>query len=315
MAKIGNSNLEILPINLGGNVFGWTADRDASFAVLDAFVAGGGNFIDTADSYSAWVPGNPGGVSESIIGEWLASRKPENVIVATKVGQHPDFRGQKAENVQAAAEASLTRLGVETIDLYYIHEDDENTPLEEAVAAHARLQDEGKVRYTALSNFTADRVREWFRVANELGVATPIALQPQYNLLTRSGFEGELEQAAEDLGLSVLTWGSLASGFLTGKYRNQEDIDNGASPRAGGLSGFANEAGFGLLDTIEQIANAHNTSITAVSLAALRSRPSVLAPIASASKVDQVADLLASAHLQLSENEVSEIYGAAAKVS
>lgn len=313
MTQIGSSNLDILPINLGGNVFGWTADREASFEILDAFVAGGGNFIDTADSYSAWVPGNKGGESEAIIGEWLASRKPQNVIIATKVGQHPEFRGQSASNVRAAAEASLTRMGVEAIDLYYIHEDDSETPLEETVAAHGALVEEGLVRYTALSNFSAERIREWFRVAAKLNVPAPVALQPKYNLLDRAGFETELEPVAAEFTLSVLPYSSLASGFLTGKYRSQQDIDNGTSPRAGGMASLATDAGFALIDTLNQVGEAHGASITSVALAALRSRPTIAAPIASASTVDQVADLLASATLDLSDDEVSAIYESSAK--
>lgn len=313
MTQIGSSNLDILPINLGGNVFGWTADREASFEILDAFVAGGGNFIDTADSYSAWVPGNKGGESEAIIGEWLASCKPQNVIIATKVGQHPEFRGQSASNVRAAAEASLTRMGVEAIDLYYIHEDDSETPLEETVAAHGALVEEGLVRYTALSNFSAERIREWFRVAAKLNVPAPVALQPKYNLLDRAGFETELEPVAAEFTLSVLPYSSLASGFLTGKYRSQQDIDNGTSPRAGGMASLATDAGFALIDTLNQVGEAHGASITSVALAALRSRPTIAAPIASASTVDQVADLLASATLDLSDDEVSAIYESSAK--
>lgn len=308
MTKLGTSDLDIFPLNLGGNVFGWTADRDTSFAILDAFVAGGGNFIDTADSYSAWIPGNKGGESETIIGEWLADRKPQDVKIATKVGQHPEFRGQAASNVRAAAEASLERMGVDTIDLYYIHEDDPTTPLAETIEAHAKLVKDGLVRYTALSNFTADRIREWFAIAAEMGAPAPVALQPRYNLIDRAGFESELEPVAQELGLSVLPYSSLASGFLTGKYRNQQDIESGSSPRAGGLGKYATEDGFALLERLEDIGKAHDASITAVALAALRSRPTVAAPIASASTVDQVPDLLASAKLELSDDEVATIY-------
>lgn len=312
MTKIGNSDLEIFPLNLGGNVFGWTADRDESFAILDAFVAGGGNFIDTADSYSAWIPGNKGGESETIIGEWLAARKPHNVIIATKVGQHPDYRGQAAANVRSAAEASLKRLGVETIDLYYIHQDDAETPLEETVAAHGELVSDGLVRYTALSNFTEDRIREWFRIAAKLNVPAPVALQPKYNLLAREPFESQLQPVAQELNLAVLPYSSLASGFLTGKYRNQQDVEQGSSPRAGGLGGYATDQGFALLDTLDQIAGKHGVSISTVALAALRAQPSIAAPIASASRVEQVQNLLASATLDLGDDELAEINRASA---
>lgn len=307
MTQIGTSSLDVLPINLGGNVFGWTADRETSFSILDAFVDGGGNFIDTADSYSAWVPGHKGGESETIIGEWLASRKPQNVVIATKVGQHPDFRGQASANVRAAAEASLKRLGVETIDLYYIHQDDPETPLEESVAAHGQLVKDGLVRYTALSNFSAERIREWLRTAARINVPAPVALQPKYNLLVRGLFESELQPVARELGLGVLPYSSLASGFLTGKYRSQQDVEQGSSPRAGGLGGYATETGFALLNTLEKIANSHGASISTVALAALRSQDTIAAPIASASTVNQVPDLLASATLTLSNDELAEV--------
>lgn len=307
MTKIGTSNLDIFPLNLGGNVFGWTADRDASFEILDAFAAGGGNFIDTADSYSAWIPDNSGGESETIIGEWLASRQPKEMIVATKVGQHPDYRGQSASNVRAAAEASLKRLGVDTIDLYYIHEDDPETPLEETVAAHADLVKDGLVRYTALSNFTSERIREWFRVAAKLNAPAPVALQPKYNLVEREAFESNLQPVAKEFGLSVLPFYSLASGFLTGKYRSEDDIERGSSPRSHGMAGYATRQNFALLDTLEQIAKSHSVSIATVALAGLRLQPTIAAPIASASKVEQVADLLASATLELTADELDEI--------
>lgn len=315
MVQIGKSNLDVLPINLGGNVFGWTADKTASFEVLDAFVDGGGSFIDTADSYSAWVPGNTGGESERIIGQWLVARKPANVVIATKVGMHPERSGQSAANIRAAAEASLKNLGVEAIDLYYVHQDDPETPLEETVAAHAALVQEGLVRYTALSNLTGDRIREWIKIANELNAPLPVALQPKYNLLDREPFESDIQPVAAELGLGVLPWASLASGFLSGKYRNQEDIDAGTSPRAGGANAYAAAGGFDLIDVLDEIAKAHQVSISTVSLAALRERETIAAPIASASRADQVSDLLASARLNLSADELATIQTAAAKVN
>lgn len=314
MVRIGNSELDVLPINLGGNVFGWTADKTASFEVLDAFVDGGGSLIDTADSYSAWVPGNKGGESETIIGEWLAARKPANVVIATKVGMHPERPGQSAANIRAAAEASLKNLGVEAIDLYYVHQDDKETPLEETVAAHAALVQEGLVRYTGLSNLTGDRIREWFRIANELNAPLPVALQPKYNLLDREPFESDIQPVAAEFGLGVLPWASLAGGFLSGKYRSQEDIDRGTSPRAGGANAYALAGGFDLIDALEEIANAHQVSITAVSLAALRERETIAAPITSASRADQVPDLIASARLNLAADELAAIQTAASKV-
>lgn len=315
MVRIGKSELDVLPINLGGNVFGWTADKAASFEILDAFVAGGGSFIDTADSYSAWVPGNKGGESETIIGEWMADRKPANIVIATKVGMHPERSGQSAENIRAAAEASLKNLGVNTIDLYYVHRDDPETPLEETIAAHAALVKDGLVRYTALSNFSGERVREWMRIAAEQGAPLPVALQPKYNLLDREPFESDLRPVATELDLAVLPFASLANGFLSGKYRDQAAINAGSSPRAGGLNAYASEAGFALIDTLDEIAQSNGVSITAVSLAALRNRPGITAPLASASRADQVGDLLASASLELSADEIAAIDAAALRVN
>ena len=303
MARIGTSELDVFPLNLGGNVFGWTADRDESFRILDAFVEGGGDFIDTADSYSAWVPGNSGGDSERIIGAWLADRKPQGVTVATKVSQHPDFRGLSAANVRAAAEASIERLGVESIDLYYAHFDDESTPLEETVAAFGELVQDGLVQYTAISNYTPERIREWIRIAREIGAPDPVAVQPHYNLVER-GIEQTILPLAEEFHLGVLPYFSLAKGFLAGKYRSAADA---GSPRAGAAKEYISEKNLALIDGIERIAQAHGVSIATISLAWLRSRPTVVAPIASASRVDQVADLLAAGRLELAPEEIADL--------
>ncbi|CAN3702984.1 1-deoxyxylulose-5-phosphate synthase YajO [Microbacterium sp. MM2322] len=305
MTRLGRSDLDILPLSLGGNVFGWTADRDTSFAVLDAFLAGGGNFIDTADGYSAWVPGNSGGESETLIGEWLASRKPSNVVVATKVSTHPDFRGLSAANVRAAAEASLQRLGVDTIDLYYAHFDDAETPLEETVAAFGDLVSDGLVRHVAVSNYTAERVREWVSLAEASGVALPVAIQPHYNLVHRTDVERDIVPVAEQYGMSLVPYFALASGFLTGKYRTADAT--GDSPRAEGAAKLATPAGLALIDALEEVGHAHGASIATTALAWLRAQPAVAAPIASASKVEQVADLLASARLELSADELAHL--------
>ncbi|MEW1707427.1 aldo/keto reductase [Microbacterium sp. NPDC089190] len=305
MTRIGRSDLDILPLSLGGNVFGWTADRDTSFEVLDAFHAGGGNFIDTADAYSAWVPGNAGGESETLIGEWLASRKPENVVVATKVSQHPDFRGLSAKNVRAAAEASLGRLGVDTIDLYYAHFDDEQTPLEETVAAFADLVTDGLVRYVAVSNYSAARIREWISLAEAAGADLPVAVQPHYNLVHRTEVERDIVPVAERYGMSLVPYYALASGFLTGKYRSADAA--GDSPRAEGAAKLATAAGLALIDALDEVGRAHEASIASTALAWLRAQPTVAAPIASASKVSQVADLLASASLELTPDEISRL--------
>jgi len=304
MTRIGNSDLTVFPLSLGGNVFGWTADRDTSFAVLDAFVDGGGDFVDTADSYSAWVPGNSGGESETIIGEWLASRKPEGVVVATKVSQHPDFSGLAGANVRAAAEASLRRLGVDAIDLYYAHFDDADTPLDETVEAFGRLVADGLVRNIAVSNYSADRIREWIDISDRIGVPRPVAVQPHYNLVHRNDVEEQIIPVAEEFALGLVPYYSLASGFLTGKYRST-DAAGQSSPRAGGAAKYATEAGLRIIDALEEIGHAHGASIAATSLAWLRAQPTVVAPIASARTVEQVPDLLAGGRLELTDDEVA----------
>lgn len=306
MTRIGNSDLDVLPLSLGGNVFGWTADRGASFAVLDAFVDGGGDFIDTADAYSAWAPGNSGGESETIIGEWLASRRPEGVTVATKVSQHPEFRGLSASNVRRAAEASLGRLGVDAIDLYYAHFDDETVPLEETVGAFGDLVSDGLVRNVALSNYSGARIREWIDIAQRTGAALPVAIQPHYNLVHRNEVEDAIMPVAEEFGLGLVPYYSLASGFLTGKYRSTETAGQ-SSPRAEGAAKYATPQGLRIIDALEEIGNAHGASIAATALAWLRAQPTVVAPIASARTVEQVPDLLAGARLTLAPDEVETL--------
>ena len=306
MTQIGTSTLDILPLSLGGNVFGWTADRAESFAILDAFVGGGGNFIDTADSYSAWVPGNSGGDSERIIGEWLASRRPEGVVVATKVSQHPEFKGLSAKNVRSAAEASLQRLGVDVLDLYYAHFDDASVPLDETVGAFGELVTDGLVRYTAVSNYSADRIREWVGFAQAAGTALPVAIQPHYNLVHRNVVEETIVPVAEEFGLSLVPYYALASGFLTGKYRST-DAAGQDSPRAGGASKYATAQGLAIIDALEGIGRTHGVSIAATAIAWLRAQPTVAAPIASASRVDQVADLLDGARVELTDAEIVDL--------
>ena len=303
MTRIGSSDLDVFPLALGGNVFGWTADRDASFAVLDAFADGGGDFIDTADSYSAWVDGNHGGESETIIGEWLASRKPSGFVIATKVSQHPEFRGLSAGTVRRAAEASLSRLGVEEIDLYYAHFDDETVPLEETVAAFGQLVADGLVRHIAVSNYSADRIREWIDIARRLGVALPVAVQPHYNLVHRNTVEDTIIPVAEEFDLGLVPYYALASGFLTGKYRST-DAASVDSPRASGAAKYATPHGLRIIDTLQEVGDAHGASVAATALAWLRAQPTVVAPIASARVAAQVPDLLAGARLELSTDEV-----------
>ncbi|MDF2919009.1 MAG: alcohol dehydrogenase [Microbacterium sp.] len=306
MSTIGNSDLSVFPLALGGNVFGWTADRDASFAILDAFVEGGGNFVDTADSYSAWAPGHSGGESETIIGEWLAARSRPEVVVATKVSQHPDFRGLSASNVRAAAEASLKRLGVDAIDLYYAHFDDEETPLEETVGAFGQLVADGLVRHIAVSNYTAERIEEWLRIADETGVARPVAIQPHYNLVHRNEVEDTIVPIAERENLSLIPYFALAKGFLTGKYRST-DASAHNTPRAEGAAVYATPQGLQIIDTLERIGAAHDVSIASAALAWLRSQPTVVAPIASASRLEQVQGLLDGGRVELTADEIAEL--------
>jgi aryl-alcohol dehydrogenase-like predicted oxidoreductase len=299
-------------ICLGGNVFGWTADRDASFAVLDAFLAGGGNFIDSADSYSAFAPGNSGGESETVIGEWLATRPGarERVVIATKVGKHPDFMGLAPANIQAAAEASLARLGTEQIDLYYAHEDDPNTPIEDSLDAFAALIQAGKVRHVAASNYTAPRLAEALEIAERESLPRYVALQPHYSLVERGAYEGELSELCEREGLACIPYWGLARGFLTGKYRpGGPDID---SPRAAGAAAYLDEHGIALLAVLDEVAAAHDAEVATVALAWLLAQPTVLSPIASARNVEQLGPLLAVPDLQLSAEEVGRLVGASA---
>jgi aryl-alcohol dehydrogenase-like predicted oxidoreductase len=306
MAVIGSSDLDVLPIALGANTFGWTADRDESFEILDAFVAGGGSLVDTADSYSAWAPGNSGGESETIIGEWIASRGGrEQLVVATKVSRHPEHKGLGAANIAAAAQDSLRRLQTDQIDLYFAHYDDPDTPLEESVAAFAELVDGGSVRYVGLSNYTAERIGEWIETAQRLGVAAPVALQPHYNLLHREPFESELRPLAQQHELGVLPYFGLAAGFLTGKYRSPEDAEGVA--RGSMVTAYLTDAGFAAADEVRTIAEQRGVAPASVALAWLRTRPTVAAPIAGATKVEQVPPLLAAATLELDSSELDRL--------
>lgn len=304
---IGSSDLEVFPLSLGGNVFGWTADRDTSFDVLDAYTAAGGNFVDTADGYSAWVPGNTGGDSERILGQWFDARgNREDVVLATKVSQHPDFTGLAADNIRRAADASLERLGSEYIDLYYAHFDDETVPLEETVAALSGLVDAGKVRYIGISNYSPERIEEWFRITEAEGLHRAVALQPHYNLVERS-YEQKYRPIAERENLGVFPYFALAAGFLTGKYRDGVTVD---SARAAGAAKYLDETGRSVLAALDEVAAAHDASVASVSLAWLAAQPTVTAPIASARTLDQLPDLLASVSLELTPAELDALDGA-----
>lgn len=304
--------LAFAPLALGGNVFGWTADRDGSFAVLDAFLAGGGDFIDTADGYAHWVPGNTGGESERIIGEWLASRGTrDRVVIATKVATHPEFRGLRPANVRAAAEASLARLGTDRIDLYYAHRDDPETPLEEVVAVFSELVDAGKIRAIGLSNYTAERTAEWLRIAQATGAHAPVALQPHYNLVERDFETNGLREVAQSAGLAVFPYYSLAKGFLAGKYRAAGDASGpGASVRAEGAAAYLDDRGRAVLAALDAVAADRGAEVATVALAWLRQQPTVAAPIASARNTTQLPALLAALTLELTHSELEALTSA-----
>ncbi|AJP03012.1 alcohol dehydrogenase [Streptomyces cyaneogriseus subsp. noncyanogenus] len=309
--KLGYSDLEVFPLALGGNVFGWTADEAASFAVLDAYTAAGGNFVDTADSYSAWVDGNSGGESETIIGKWLKARgNRADVVLATKVSQHPEYQGLSAANIKAAADASLRRLGTDHIDLYYTHFDKPEVPVEEILGALDELVRAGKVRYIAASNISAERLRASLEFSEREGLARYVALQPHYNLVSRDTYEGELRDVAERAGLAAVPYFALASGFLTGKYRPGAAVD---SARAEGAARhLGSERGQRVLAALDEIAQAHNAPVATVALAWLAAQPTVAAPIASARTVEQLPALLRVAELTLTAEELDKLTEASA---
>ncbi|MEU6393373.1 aldo/keto reductase [Streptomyces sp. NPDC046939] len=312
LRKLGSSDLEVFPLALGGNVFGWTADEAASFEVLDAYTAGGGNFIDTADSYSAWVEGNHGGESETIIGKWLKARSNrDDVVIATKVAKHPDFPGLHADNIKAAADASLKRLGTDHIDLYYTHyDDDETIPVEEIIGALDELVKAGKVRDIGVSNISPDRLQESLDFSDREGVARYVAIQPHYNLVSRDTYEGRRQEIASRAGLAAVPYYALASGFLTGKYRPGVEVD---SQRAGGAAKhLETERGRKVLTALDEIARAHEAEIATVALAWLAAQPTVTAPIASARTVEQLPALLAVADLTLTDEEIARLTDASA---
>jgi aryl-alcohol dehydrogenase (NADP+) len=303
MAYVAGTDLEVSPLCLGANVFGWTADERASFEVLDAYTEAGGNFIDTADAYSAWVPGTSGGESEAIIGNWLAARGNRSaVVVATKVGWAPGFEGLSAANIQAAADASLKRLRTDYIDLYYAHFDDQEVPLTETLDALDALVRAGKVRYIAASNYTPARLSEALAISDREGFARYVALQPRFNLIDRERYPAELADLVATEGIACLPYLGLADGFLTGKYRpGGSSVD---SSRAEKVARHMHDRGFAALAALDEVAAAHETSVASVALAWLAAQPSVVAPIASARTTAQLADLIAAADVKLSPAEV-----------
>ncbi|WP_424861620.1 aldo/keto reductase [Streptomyces sp. MMS24-I29] len=311
LRKLGSSDLQVFPLALGGNVFGWTADEAQSFAVLDAYTEAGGNFVDTADAYSAWVPGNEGGESETVIGKWLASRPGRSdVVVATKVGAHPSYKGLSAATIKAAAEESLRRLGRDHIDLYYTHFDDETVPVEEIITTLDELVRAGKVREIGASNISPERLRASLDFSEREGLARYVALQPHYNLVSRDTYEGALQDTAARAGLAAVPYYALASGFLTGKYRPGAPVESARAESAG--KHLESERGRNVLAALDRVAQAHDAQIATVALAWLASRPTVVAPIASARTVEQLPALTAVADLRLTEGELADLTEASA---
>ena len=311
MTRIGQTDLDVFPLCLGGNVFGWTADEATSFALLDAYTAAGGNFIDTADSYSEWAEGNRGGESETIIGRWLARRgRSDGVIVATKVGQAPGREGLSPANIRAAAEASLERIGVDHLDLYYAHEDDPNTPLEDTITAFDDLVQSGKVRYVAASNYSAPRLAEALAAAERTGRGPYVALQAHYNLVHREEYEGDLAALCEAHSLSCVAYSAVADGFLTGKYRPGHDLP--VSERAEDAAAYLTDQGVQVLDALDAVAARTNAPAAAIALAWLIAQPTVAAAVASARTGEQLADILRAPHLELSTDDLALLGAASA---
>ena len=309
--RLGATDLEIAPLVLGGNVFDWTADREHSFAVLDAFVAGGGTMIDTADVYSAWVPGHQGGESERMIGAWLkASGKRDRVLIATKVGMLPGEGSEKLApaRIAGAAEASLQRLGTDRIDLYYAHQDDDAVPQDEVLAAFGRLIEAGKVRVIGASNFHAARLKSAVDRAKADGLPRYHVLQPEYNLVSRSKFEGELQDYCITENIGVLPYYGLASGFLTGKYRSSDDL--GKSPRGGRMTALIEGRGPAVLAAMDEVAGETGATLAQIALAWLIAQPGVTAPIASSTGVEQLEESLGAMALTLSRDQLDRLTAA-----
>ncbi|MER8760757.1 MULTISPECIES: aldo/keto reductase [unclassified Mesorhizobium] len=311
--RLGRTDLSIAPLVLGGNVFGWTADEKTSFDLLDRFVDAGLNAIDTADSYSRWIAGHQGGESETIIGKWMKSRgNRDKVVVITKVGSDmgQGKRDLSAAYIENAIDASLKRLQVDSVDLYLSHWPDPATPYEETLGAYQKLLDKGKIRYTGASNLDAAQLRAALDVASLRGLPRYEVLQPEYNLYDRSSFDGPLRDlcAAEDIG--VITYFSLAKGFLSGKYRSEADL--GKSPRGSGVKGYLNARGMRILSALDAVSARHSAKPAEVALAWVMARPGVTAPIASATTLDQLDSLVRAASLQLSPDDIVELDKASA---
>ena len=305
---LGNTGLNVPVIMLGGNVLGWTMDEGASFDLLDRAVDAGLNFIDTADVYSSWVPGHTGGESETILGNWLKkSGKRDQVILATKVGIE---KGLAPNYIQDAVEDSLRRMQTDHIDLYQAHKDDPKTPLEHTLGAFDRLIQQGKVRFIGASNYSGARLREALEVSKKNGLPAYQTLQPHYNLLEREEYEADLAPVAQEYGLGVIPYFSLASGFLTGKYRSKADLEG--KTRGGMVEKYLNDRGLDVLQTLDSIAKTHKSTPARVALAWLLTRPGITAPIASATTADQLNELVEASELSLERSSIEKLSAASA---
>ena len=311
--KLGRSGLEVAPLAFGGNVFGWTIDESTSFRLLDAFVASGFNLIDTADVYSKWAPGNKGGESETILGNWLKrTGNRGKVLIATKVGMEmgPNKKGLSRAYIMSSAEDSLRRLQTDYIDLYQAHQEDPNTPLEETLDAFAQLIQQGKVKAIGASNYSAERLSEALDVSERHGYPRYESLQPQYNLYDRADYETKLEPLCLKRELGVICYSALASGFLTGKYRSEKDLSK--SQRGQGIKKYLNERGFRILRALDEVAGKYHSTPARIALAWLMARPSITAPIASATNMEQLNDLVEATKLELDHSSIEILNQASA---
>jgi len=312
--ELGRSGLQVAPIAFGGNVFGWSADEKTSFALLDAFVDAGFNLVDTADVYSAWVPGNHGGESETLIGRWLRrSGRRDRIVLATKVAKWSEHPGLSADTIQAAVEGSLRRLQTDVIDLYQAHEDDPATPLEATLGAFARLIEQGKVRAIGASNYSAARLAEALQVSADYALPRYETLQPEYNLYDRQGFEAALEPLVQREQIGVIGYYALASGFLSGKYRTPADAAKSPARGAMVVKRYLNPRGLRIVQALDDVASRHAATATQIALAWQLARPSISAPIVSATSVAQLQELLAAASVALSAQDVAQLDTASAE--
>jgi len=310
--KLGKSDLEFVPIAFGGNVFGWTADEATSHKLLDAFVDAGFSFVDTADVYSRWFPGNKGGESETVIGTWLKQNpsKRDKIVLATKCGMGLPSGALSAKNIKESVEASLKRLNTDRIDLFQSHKDDKDTPQEETLSTYGELIKAGKIRFIGASNFDAPRLAEAAKIATEKGLPRYESLQPHYNLMERGLFEGALEDECLKQGIGVIPYYSLASGFLTGKYRSEADV--GSAQRGAGVKKYINPKGAAVLKALDEAAEKNGATLAQVALAWLLQRKAITAPIVSATSLKQLDDVLNSTTLELDPDSVAALDKASA---